>query len=98
MLDPSEAAELVNFGACAGFMAANPSVLGHSFLRSNQRRGLRFVSNLVLPILGFGVCFYIWLSVLPLAMRLGAPWTAAGLVYLAFLTPTFKRKLADPES
>lgn len=93
MLDLDKSAELVNFGACLGFMAVNASVLGHYFLRRHQRSGIQLLTNLVCPSLGFAICFYIWLSVSPLAMRVGAVWTAIGIIYLAGQTAGFKRKL-----
>jgi putrescine importer len=92
LLDLDEAAELVNFGACLGFMAVNLSVIGHYF--SRQRNWSSFWMNLACPVLGFAVCFYIWLSISPLAMRLGALWTVAGIVYLAVQTGGFRRKLS----
>jgi putrescine importer len=95
LLDLDQGAELVNFGACLGFMAVNLSVLGHYFVRQRQRRSSsRIWANLVCPVLGFAICFYIWLSISPLAMRVGALWTVVGLVYLAFQTRGFKTKLS----
>ena len=82
ILNLDKAAELVNFGACGGFMAVNLSVLGYYFVRRRERTGGRFMANLLIPLLGFGICLYIWLSVSPIAMRLGGIWTVAGIVYL----------------
>jgi putrescine importer len=93
LLDLDQAAEVVNFGACLGFMAVNLSVLGHYYLRRRERRASRVWSNLICPIAGFVICFYIWLSISPLAMRLGALWTVAGILYLAVQTGGFRRNL-----
>jgi amino acid transporter len=82
LLDLDKAAELVNFGACAGFMAVNLSVVGHYFFRRRERNGAALWKYLASPLIGFLVCFWIWLSVSPLAMKVGAVWTAAGIVYL----------------
>ncbi len=38
LLDLDKAAELVNFGACAGFMVVNLSVIGHYFVRKQRAR------------------------------------------------------------
>lgn len=81
LLDLDKAAELVNFGACAGFMAVNLSVIGHYFVR--LRRNLW--TSLVSPAIGFLICLWIWLSVSSLAMKVGALWTVAGVIYLLFL-------------
>lgn len=94
LLDLDQAAEVVNFGACLGFMAVNLSVLSHYFVRGRERSIRRLWSNLVCPLAGFAICFYIWLSISPLAMRLGVAWTIAGILYLAVQTGGFRRKLS----
>jgi amino acid transporter len=95
LLDLDKAAELVNFGACAGFMAVNLSVIGWYFVR--QRRG--WWASLVSPAIGFAVCLWIWLSVSTLAMKVGALWTLAGVLYLLFLVRRGGARLlaAQPE-
>jgi amino acid transporter len=93
VFDLDQGAELVNFGACLGFMAVNVSVLAHYFVRLRQRGGAGIWVNLICPILGFAICFYIWLSISPLAMRVGAVWTALGIAYLAVQTGGFKQKV-----
>jgi putrescine importer len=93
VFDLDQGAELVNFGACLGFMAVNVSVLAHYFVRLRQRGVAGIWVNLICPILGFAICFYIWLSISPLAMRVGAVWTALGIAYLAVQTGGFKQKV-----
>jgi amino acid transporter len=93
LLDLNEGAELVNFGACLGFMAVNLSVFGYYFINLKQTRGWQLWRNFIFPLIGFAICFYIWLSISHLAMRVGALWTIAGLIYLAFRTRGFKRRL-----
>jgi hypothetical protein len=68
-------------------------VLGHYFVRRRERSGSRFWANVICPLLGFAICFYIWLSISSLAMRVGALWTAAGVLYLAVQTGGFRRKV-----
>jgi amino acid transporter len=97
LLDLDKAAELVNFGACAGFMVVNLSVIAHYFLRLHQRGGFHLWTNLVSPASGFLICLWIWLSVSPLAMRVGWLWTMLGLVYLIRLTHGFQRRLGNKE-
>ena len=81
-LDLDKAAELVNFGACAGFMAVNLSVIGCYFVQRRERNLAGFWKYLVSPLIGFLVCFWIWLSVSPLALRVGTLWSLAGVLYL----------------
>ena len=82
LLNLDKAAELVNFGACAGFMIVNLSVIGHYYVR--LRRNL--LTSLVSPAIGFLICLWIWFSVSTLAMKVGALWTLAGTAYLLFQT------------
>jgi putrescine importer len=82
VLDLDKGAELVHFGACLGFMAVNASVVGHYSFRLHQRSGTQLLTNLVCPSVGFAICSYVWLTVSPLAMRVGTVWTAVGITYL----------------
>lgn len=79
--------ELLNFGALAGFILVNLSVIGHYFFRLNQKA---IWKNLVAPALGALVCAYLWLSLSPNAKVVGAVWMSMGIVYLAFLTRGFR--------
>jgi amino acid transporter len=85
LLDLDKAAELVNFGACAGFMVVNLSVIGHYFVRQRKRSGSDLWKSLISPGIGFLVCLWIWLSVSSLAMKVGAVWSLLGLCYLYVL-------------
>jgi ABC-type multidrug transport system permease subunit len=60
-------------------------VIGHYFFRRRERRNLAFLANFLSPVIGFGVCLWIWLSVSSLAMKVGAVWSLAGVVYLFVL-------------
>ena len=84
-LDLDKAAELVNFGACAGFMAVNLSVIGCYFVQRRERDLKGLWKYLLSPLIGFLVCFWIWLSVSPLALRVGLLWSFAGVLYLLLL-------------
>lgn len=94
VLDLDKAAELVNFGACAGFMVVNLSVIGHYFLRLRRN----WWSSLVSPAIGFFICLWIWFSVSTLAMKVGAFWTLAGMVYLLVATRLKAQRIVSPAS
>lgn len=85
LLNLDKAAELVNFGACAGFMMVNLAVIGHYFLRRGERGAGDLWKYLFSPVIGFLVCLWIWLSVSPLAMMVGAVWSGLGIAYLLLL-------------
>jgi putrescine importer len=90
-----EAAEVINFGAFVGFMAVNLAVVRHFFFRLGRRRNSDLLLNFFLPLLGFGVCLYIWLNLSRFSLLLGAAWMLLGFVYLLFLTRGFRRTLVD---
>lgn len=77
----AEAAELVNFGAFIGFMLVNLCVVRHYWMRNSGR----ILTDLILPLAGFAVCFYIWLHLSSFALKLGAIWMGIGLLYLLVL-------------
>lgn len=85
LLDLDKAAELVNFGACAGFMVVNLSVIGLYAVRRREYGGAGIWKFVASPTIGFLVCLWIWLSVSPLAMKVGAVWSLAGVAYLFLL-------------
>ena len=86
------AVELLNFGALAGFILVNLSVIRHYYIRLGQRRGSHFWLNLVFPALGALVCGYIWMSLTVKARVVGFAWLGIGLVYLAAITRGFRVK------
>jgi putrescine importer len=85
------AAEAVNFGAFIGFMGVNVSVICHYFLGVRPRDN--YLRNLLLPLAGFFVCFYIFANLSAIAKWIGVIWCATGLAYLAFRTSGFRRPI-----
>lgn len=81
LMNLEKAAQLVNFGACLGFMAVNLAVFNLYFVRRRRRRGMEFFKNLVAPYFGFLICFCIWLSISEEAMVIGICWSALGVLY-----------------
>jgi amino acid transporter len=90
VVDYQLGAELLNFGAFIGFMGVNLSAFARYFVRAEKKEAV----NLVLPLLGFGICLYIWLSLRTPAKIAGLAWLATGLAYGAWKTGGFTRKLA----
>ncbi len=84
------AVELLNFGAFAGFILVNLSVIQHFYVRLRQREGKYVFTHLLFPALGACVCAYLWFSLSTRAKMVGFVWLAIGLVYLAVLTRGFK--------
>lgn len=82
-------AELLNFGALIGFMGVNLSALMHYYVRGRDRR----LSFLIPPVIGFLVCFYLWLSLSWPAKIAGLLWLALGLGYGWYKTRGFQSDL-----
>lgn len=91
------AVEMLNFGAFAGFILVNLSVIRHFFFRMKRRQGWELFTNLVFPLLGALFCGYLWVSLSIQAKIAGFAWLAVGLIYLAILTRGF-RSLPKPLS
>jgi putrescine importer len=91
-------AELVNFGAFIAFMGVNAAAFTQYFLKVENKGLKSFLLNAIVPILGFVVCFIIWINLSQKAKEAGFVWMAVGLVYCAYKTKVFSRKLmlADP--
>jgi amino acid transporter len=82
-------AELLNFGAFIGFMGVNLAAWMRYFVRNSQKTFL----NLVLPLFGFMICLWIWLSLRTPAKLAGLAWLSAGLLYGAWKTHGFREKI-----
>jgi putrescine importer len=82
-------AELLNFGALIAFMGVNGAAFARYYLRAEEKRW----TNLVSPVLGFLICFFIWLNLTPDARKLGAVWMVVGLAYGAVKTKGFQSDL-----
>ena len=82
-------AQALNFGAFIAFMGVNAASFTHYWWRGESRT----LSNLLVPILGFVICGFIWLHLNRPAMILGAVWMTAGIVYGAVRTRGFRNEL-----
>ena len=79
---------LVSFGALVAFSAVNLSVIKHYFFDRNERN---VVSNLVLPLIGFGLTVWLWTSLPGLALKVGLIWLVIGFLWLLIVTRGFQR-------
>jgi amino acid transporter len=92
-LSYQRAAELLNFGAFLAFMGVNIATLRYFYFRNSEKKKIRNVMlDLILPFLGFVVCFIIWISLPAPSKILGGAWMILGLVYLCFQTKGFRKK------
>ncbi len=82
-------AELLNFGALIAFMGVNGAAFARYYLRAEEKRW----TNLVYPVLGFLICFFIWLNLSPAAKIAGCVWMVIGIAYGAVKTKGFQSDL-----
>jgi putrescine importer len=82
-------AQLLNFGALIAFMGVNASSFALYFLR-NERKTF---TNFIVPVLGFTVCLYLFLSLGIKAKIAGLSWLTVGVLYGAYRTNFFRKPL-----
>ena len=81
--------ELLNFGAFIAFMGVNAAAFVRYFLRAAEKGW----TNLVFPLLGFSICFFIWLNLSRPAKIGGGAWILVGIIYGAVKTRGFQSDL-----
>jgi len=81
---------LLNFGALIAFMGVNAAALLRYYVRNPQKQ----LRNLIPPILGFLICFGLWLSLDHLAQIIGAIWMVAGIAFGVWKTRGFREQLS----
>jgi len=84
-------AQLLNFGALIAFMGVNLASLTHYFIRGESRT----FGHLIPPVLGFLICFFIWIHLSHLALIAGTVWMVAGIAYGFFKTRGFREDLVN---
>lgn len=84
-------AEMLNFGAFIGFMGVNLSALLRYWIRGEDRS----LSQIVVPLLGFLICLYMWWNLSTTAKAYGSAWLAGGLAFGAWRTGGFKIRMPD---
>jgi amino acid transporter len=82
-------AEMLNFGAFIAFMGVNLAAFTRYWLRSEDRR----ITNMLWPLLGFAICFYLWWSLRTPAKIAGGIWLGAGVAYGAIRSRGFTREV-----
>jgi putrescine importer len=91
------AAELLNFGAFLAFMGVNIATLRQFYFRRPFGKKRDIMSDAILPILGFFICFFIWFSLPAPSKIIGGLWLVIGVIYLSIKTRGFKQKPLMPD-
>ncbi len=91
LISYDDGANLLNFGALIAFMGVNLAALTHYYIRGNDRT----LGHLIPPVLGFVICFLLWISLSSKAKIFGAIWMVVGVAYGAWKTRGFKSELVN---
>jgi amino acid transporter len=89
LLSYERGVELLNFGAFIAFMGVNAAAFVRYFWRAADKRW----TNFAFPLLGFAICFFIWLNLSRPAKIAGGIWIVIGIIYGAVKTRGFQASL-----
>ncbi|HTZ90702.1 MAG TPA: APC family permease [Alloacidobacterium sp.] len=84
-------AEALNFGAFIAFMGVNAAAFTHYWLYGRSRK----LSDLLVPVLGFIICGFIWVHLSRPALVLGTVWMVIGITYGTIRTRGFRSELVS---
>lgn len=85
------AGELLNFGAFLAFMGVNLATFWQFAVTPRQGYRRKVLTDVFLPLLGFGFCALIWWNLNVLAKTIGGIWFVIGLTYVAVTTQGFRK-------
>jgi len=83
-------AEMLNFGALIAFMGVNAAAFLRYYVRSDQKK----LGFLIPPVLGFLICFGLWINLSWPAIIVGSIWMAAGIAFGFWKTDAFRKPLS----
>ena len=81
---------LVNFGALTSFCLLHVTVVWHFFIK--ERDG-KVLTHLILPLLGFIIVGYTWISLDPASKTMGIIWVAVDIMYYFVLHKVMKKNV-----
>ncbi|WP_034943078.1 APC family permease [Erwinia oleae] len=85
------ATALINFGALVAFTFVNLSVISQFWIREKRNKTLKDNINfLLLPLCGALTVGALWINLEESSMILGLVWGTIGLIYLAWVTRSFR--------
>ena len=85
-----QAGEILNFGAFLAFMGVNLVTFSQFAVVPPAGRKRRWFADVVMPLMGFVFCLWIWLGLKLPAKIVGGAWLMAGLIYCAIKTRGFR--------
>ena len=89
-LSYEEGLNLLNYGALIAFMGVNAAAFVRYYWRAEQKK----LWNLIPPVLGFVICFLLWISLSRRAIILGTIWMILGIAFGVWKTRGFREQLS----
>lgn len=87
-----QAGEILNFGAFLAFMGVNLATFWQFGVMKQAGRQRKWLGDVIVPLLGFVFCLWIWLGLKTPAKIVGGVWLAVGFVYSAIRTRGFRER------
>ena len=87
-----QAGEILNFGAFLAFMGVNFATFWQFAVIPPAGHKRRVFVDVVMPIIGFAFCLWIWVGLKTPAKIVGGIWFLAGVVYCAVKTRGFRTR------
>jgi putrescine importer len=83
-------AEMLNFGALIAFMGVNAAAFLRYFVRASEKKVWDFFP----PVVGFIICFALWVSLSHKAILVGSIWMILGIAFGVWKTKGFREQLS----
>jgi len=86
---------MITFGGLLAYTIVNLSAFRYFWFIKKDRKGAKVIGHLILPLIGFVFCGYLWLSLGTYAQIVGFSWLAVGIIYMVIKSRGFKRPMAQ---
>jgi putrescine importer len=83
-------AEMLNFGALIAFMGVNAAAFLRYYVHSEEKK----LTFLIPPVLGFLICFALWVNLSRPAIIFGSVWMAVGIAFGIWKTNGFRQEMS----
>jgi len=92
LISYEQAGEILNFGAFLAFMGVNLATFWQFIVVPPPQYKRRALQDVIMPLLGFVFCLWIWIGLKTPAKIVGGTWFLIGLSYCAIKTRGFRTR------
>jgi len=92
LISYEQAGEILNFGAFLAFMGVNLATFWQFMIVPPPQHKRRPLQDVIMPLLGFLFCLWIWIGLKTPAKIVGGTWFLIGLTYCAIKTRGFRSR------